>query len=327
MTGGAAAAFQDGSIYWSAGTGAHLVRGQVRAAWWGRGGITGPLGFPTANSASVAGLGDAAGQVGRFSGGALYWSSATGARVVSGDVLAAFVAAGGPGKIGFPIADQAPVTGGAAAAFQDGSIYWSAGTGAHLVRGQIRAAWWGRGGITGPLGFPTAEHRRRWPASAARPGQVGRFSGGALYWSGRRVLGWCPGTCWRPIVAAGGPGKIGFPIADQGPVTGGAAAAFQDGSIYCVGRHRRAPGAGRVAVGLVGSWRDHGPARLPDAEHRVGDRPRAATAGQVGRLQRWRPVLVRCHGRSACCPATCWRPTWPRGDRRSSGSRWPTRRR
>jgi uncharacterized protein with LGFP repeats len=208
-----------------------VVRGEVRSAWWGRGGITGPLGFPTKNTASVAGLGDTTGQVGTFSGGALYWSAATGARLVSGNVLTAYVAAGGPEEVGFPVADQGPVTGGTAAAFQAGSIYASAGTGAHLVRGEVRSAWWGRGGITGPLGFPTSDTASVTGLGGTK-GQVGTFSGGALYWSaatGARLLS---GDVLAAYVAAGGPAKIGFPVADQGPVTGGTAAAFQDGSIY-----------------------------------------------------------------------------------------------
>ena len=105
MTGGTAAAFQNASIYASQATGAPWC-----AARSGRpGGVV--AGSPAAavpdgpSTASVAGLGDTTGQVGTFSGGALYWSAATGARLVSGNVLAAYVAAGAQ-KVGFPVADQ-----------------------------------------------------------------------------------------------------------------------------------------------------------------------------------------------------------------------------
>ena len=293
---GEAAAFQNGSMYWSAGTGARLVRGEIREAWWGRGGATGPLGFPTTDTGSVAGPGGTTGQVGSFSGGALYSSAATGARLLSGSVLAAFVAAGGPEKIGFPIADQSAVTGGTAAAFQNASIYASQATGAHVVRGEVRAAWWGRGGVTGPLGFPTKN-----TASVAglgdTTGQVGTFSGGALYWSAATGARLVSGNVLAAYVAAGGPQKVGFPVADQGPVTGGTAAAFQDGSIYAsagTGAHLVRGEVRSAWWGVAGS-----PARWA-SRPRAPPRWPASAAPRTGRhLQRWRPVLVRGDRRTA----------------------------
>jgi uncharacterized protein with LGFP repeats len=231
VTGGEALALQDGSIYWSAGTGAHAVRGEARGAWWALGGIAGPLGFPTADTSAATGFGGVTGQKGRFSGGDVYWSKFTGGRAITGPILTAFDAAGGSAALGFPIADQGPVTGGTALALQDASIYWSAGTGAHVVRGDVRANWWGRGGITGPLGFPTSDTVAVTGLDAAK-GQVGTFSNGAIYLSaatGGRVLS---GDVLTAYQAAGAPGVLGFPVADQGPVTGGQAAALQAGSIY-----------------------------------------------------------------------------------------------
>jgi uncharacterized protein with LGFP repeats len=231
VTGGEAAALQDASIYWSSGTGAHVVRGEVRAAWWARGGIVGALGYPTSDTGSATGLAGASGQSGRFSGGAIYWSKPTGARLVTGPILADFDAAGGPSALGFPVADQGPVAGGEALALQDASIYWSSGTGAHMVRGEVRANWWARGGITGALGYPTSDTVTV-PGVGGATGQTGAFSGGAIYWSaatGSRLLSGDVLTAYR---SAGGPGLLGFPVADQGPVPGGQAAGFQGGSIY-----------------------------------------------------------------------------------------------
>jgi uncharacterized protein with LGFP repeats len=252
VTGGEAAAFQGGSIYSSA-AGAHVVRGDVRAAWWARGGISGPLGFPTADTASAEGLDGASGQVGRFVGGALFWSKATGGRVLSGPVLAAFDAGGGAKELGFPIADQGAVTGGEAAALQVASIYWSSATGAHVVRGEIRSAWWARGGITGALGFPTAATSSA-TGLAGVSGQTGRFSGGGLFWSkptGARVV---TGAVLTAYDAAGGSAVLGFPIADQGPVTGGEALALQDASIY----RSAATGAHMVRGEIRANWWSRG---------------------------------------------------------------------
>ena len=152
-----------------------------------------------------------------------------GARLLSGDVLAAYMAAGGPAKIGFPVADQEPVTGGMAAAFQDGSIYWSAGTGAHLVRGQVRSAYWASGSITRPLGFPAAGTVAA--TGNGQTGSVAAFQRGSIYVStaGARIVLAAVDTQYR---AAGGPASgYGWPTSNTYAVTGGVRNDFQSGQI------------------------------------------------------------------------------------------------
>ncbi|MFP5373057.1 MAG: hypothetical protein ACLGI3_20260 [Actinomycetes bacterium] len=224
---GQAAAFEGGSIYWSAASGAAAVHKELLPAWWRTGGVDGHLGWPLAATRSVPG-----GKASSFQGGTIYWSAATGARWLAGEVRNRYERAdAASAALGFPIADQGAVTGGQAAAFQAGSIYWSAGTGAHVVRGEVRSAWWARGGITGPLGYPTADTAAT-PGLDGVSGQVGRFAGGALLWSRAtegRVLS---GAVLAEFDASGGAEVLGFPVADQGAVTGGQAAALQAGSIY-----------------------------------------------------------------------------------------------
>ena len=223
VPGGFAAAFQGGSVYESTATGAHVVRGPVRAAWWGTGGIAGPLGFPTGDTTDVAG-----GATTAFTGGSVFWSEATGAHVLRGGVLTAFLAAGGPGgTLGFPISDHAAVPGGFAAAFQGGSVYESTATGAHVVSGAVRSAWWSSGGVSGPLGFPTADVR------AVAGGTVAEFQGGAVYASpstSAQVVRGAVLAEWQAGGGAGGP--LGFPVSGLLTVPGGTAQAFQGGSIY-----------------------------------------------------------------------------------------------
>ncbi len=65
------------------------------------GGTTGRLGAPVANEVSTAG-----GLAARFAKGDLYWSKATGSRLLTGDLARAYRAADGPGSaLGFPVAD------------------------------------------------------------------------------------------------------------------------------------------------------------------------------------------------------------------------------
>jgi hypothetical protein len=147
--------FPGGDIVWTPSTGARLVRGAILQRWRSLGAQTGALGYPTGDDAAVPG-----GFKTDFAGGSIYWSSATGARVVRGTILRRYVAAGGPRVLGFPLADEGWTAGGKGAVvrLQAGAIYWSSGTGAHVVRGRILSHWLNTGGPTGSLGFPVTDH-------------------------------------------------------------------------------------------------------------------------------------------------------------------------
>ena len=60
--------------------------------------------------------------------------------------------------------------------FQGGSIYWSPGSGAHSVRGEIRWSWWAQGWEAGPIGYPTTEEI----CGLVNGGCVQVFEGGSL---------------------------------------------------------------------------------------------------------------------------------------------------
>jgi hypothetical protein len=66
------------SIYWSRQTGAHIVTGEIRAAWLAGGGPSGPLGYPVADEEPAPG---GAGRVCRFERGEIGWSASGGATV------------------------------------------------------------------------------------------------------------------------------------------------------------------------------------------------------------------------------------------------------
>jgi uncharacterized protein with LGFP repeats len=79
--------------------------------------------------------------------------------VLQGEILKKFNdVSGSRGLLGMPISDE--LTGpnnGRYNKFQSGVIYWTAQTGAHVVRGDIRSAWDDTGGAGGPLGYPTSD--------------------------------------------------------------------------------------------------------------------------------------------------------------------------
>ena len=59
----------------------------------------------------------------RFEGGELYWSKATGSRLLTGRVADAYRAAGGPaGRLGFPTTDAATAGTRTVAGFANGQI-------------------------------------------------------------------------------------------------------------------------------------------------------------------------------------------------------------
>ncbi|MDP9428850.1 MAG: hypothetical protein M3Q47_08240, partial [Actinomycetota bacterium] len=75
-----------------------MVVGSIRDTWLAAGGTSGFFGFPT-TSDTPAGKGAFV----RFQGGDVYWSPTTGTRIVRGNILDAYLAAGGPtGWLGYP---------------------------------------------------------------------------------------------------------------------------------------------------------------------------------------------------------------------------------
>ena len=131
----------------------------INAARRAAGGPLGPLG--AAQGAPYPIGADGLGQ--NFAGGKIFYSPATGANVVTGQVLAKYESVGGPqGDLGLPTSSE--VDGGLAtesrmssfAAKDEPVIFWTPDYGAVIVRGAMTAAWKKLGGATGSLA-------RTWP--------------------------------------------------------------------------------------------------------------------------------------------------------------------
>jgi uncharacterized protein with LGFP repeats len=153
VPGGFRTDFAGGSIYWSAATGPQMVRGAILQRYVAAGGPA-SLGFPIADDGGTA---DGTGALVRLQGGALYWSSRTGAHVVRGAILERWRSLGAQtGVLGYPTGDDVAVPGGFKTDFAGGSIYWSAATGARLVRGAILQRYEAVGGPVNE-GFPVSD--------------------------------------------------------------------------------------------------------------------------------------------------------------------------
>ncbi|MGY1662198.1 hypothetical protein ACI78Q_13355 [Geodermatophilus sp. SYSU D00705] len=225
--GGAFAHFQGGSIYWTPATGARVLTGAVRDRWAAAGWENSPLGYPTTDVTSLAD----GGRMARFQGGSVYWTPATGARMVSGAVLTRYEAAGGAGgALGYPTSDVTALPGGGAFAhFQRGSIYWTPATGARVLTGAVRDRWAAQGWENGPLGYPTTD-----VTTLAAGGAFAHFQGGSVYWSpgsGAHVISGPVRDRWA--AAGWEAGVLGYPTTDvQSLPGGGRFVHFQRGSIY-----------------------------------------------------------------------------------------------
>src|SRR5690242_6805004 len=75
------------SIYWSPTTGAHTVGGAIRDRWGAQNWENGALGYPVSDWTTTP---NGRAQYVHFSGGSIYWSQATGARILTGAVYTAW---------------------------------------------------------------------------------------------------------------------------------------------------------------------------------------------------------------------------------------------
>jgi uncharacterized protein with LGFP repeats len=151
----------------------------INAARRAAGGALGPLGAAQGPPYHIGA--DGLGQ--NFAGGKIFYSPATGANVVTGQVLAKYESVGGPqGDLGLPTSNE--VDGGLGAESRMSSfaakdqpvIFWTPDYGAVIVRGAMNAAWQKLGGAKGALGAPKADQ--------TQSGEVitQRFSGGVVSW-------------------------------------------------------------------------------------------------------------------------------------------------
>ncbi|SDC05991.1 Uncharacterized conserved protein, contains LGFP repeats [Geodermatophilus telluris] len=261
--------FQRGLVHWSADGGARVVRGALYTGWLAAGGLTGPLGAPVADE-TAAGPGAAQ----RFSSGTLYWSAATGAQVVRGEIARAYTAARGPdGPLGMPVAGETAAGPATVQQFQSGAIWWTAAGGAHPVRGGIATGWEAAGGLTGALGAPVGDE------TAAGNGAAQRFANGDVYWSAATGPQAVLGDLARAYADNRGPaGPLGFPVAPERTVGAVREQRFQSGGIWWT----TAGGAHPVRGGIGSAWEATGGPTGPLGAP-VGDE----TAAGAGASQRF----------------------------------------
>ena len=157
--------FVNGSIYWTQATGAWEVYGQIRARWESLGWETGVLGYPTTGETATP---DGVGRFNHFkkgtSLGSIYWTQATGAWEVHGNIRAKYEMLGWEtGVLGYPVTNETATPDGVGRfnhflkGALEGSIYWTPTTGAHEVHGRIHDKWKELNWEKGVLGYPVSD--------------------------------------------------------------------------------------------------------------------------------------------------------------------------
>ncbi len=205
--GGAAQEFQNAVIYWTADTGAQIVKGAIRSEWERMGGSGSSYGFPTTSE-----IGSANGGVYQiFQGGVMYWSPATGLTPIGGGIGWTWMQFGAAnGKLGAPTSGEFGIPGGAQRNFENGAILWSPGSGSHALTGAILSKWNEKGAVGG-LGYPMTEE------TPIRDGGVYQiFQNGTVYWTwgtgahatGGAIRDYYAGNNWEN-------GRFGYPVSDE----------------------------------------------------------------------------------------------------------------
>ncbi|KRE79482.1 hypothetical protein [Arthrobacter sp. Soil763] len=234
---------------------AFAVPGAIGAKWAALEGAAGDLGAPTAEQACADGLCSQ-----EFEGGAIFWTSATGAHAVlqtAGRTGPAWYAKGGLAAVGYPLTDEAELAGGTIQKFSTGRVLaWS---GAKLLefstRSGIGSRWLAAGGET-VLGLPVTAEGCGLKAS----GCYQQFARGTVYWApgvgGHVVWGGIRGQ-WEATGAQNG--VLGYPTGEEscGLPGNGCVQQFQGGRIYWSG-----PTGAHVIRGGIGSrWTAAGATR------------------------------------------------------------------
>lgn len=193
-------------------------------------GAAGALGAPTANEVCRTGLCSQT-----FTGGSMYWTSATGAHPVlklSGRTGPGWHAGGDLARFGYPITDEVPAPGGTIQRFSTGRILAWTPKGLYQVwsRGGIGRLWVSVGAESG-LGLPISKE-----VCGLRSGGCAQaFAKGNVYWSpytGARIVKGVINHRWR--ASAGHDGVLGYPVTNEvcGQPASGCIQRFQGGMIY-----------------------------------------------------------------------------------------------
>ena len=245
--GGAFQAFSGGSIYWTARTGAQMVRGGILDGWKKIGLEWSDLGYPIS--------GERVDQFGtvyqEFENGRIYWTAKDGAWTIRSSVLGVWNAWGGAnGYLGksLDFGSCKLTKGGCYQPFKNGSVYWTQNGGAHLVRGGMLNGWYKTGLEWGSLGYPLSGEKTDHNGTVYQ-----QFENGRIYWTaqyGNWVIREFAVGIWNSYGGAKSFLGRSLNAGNCGLTRGGCYQPFQNGSIYWT----QGGGAHIVRGGILDGW-------------------------------------------------------------------------
>jgi glucose/arabinose dehydrogenase len=221
--------FAGGRLYWTPAAGVHELHGLILASYLADGGHL-RYGEPLTDELPTP---DGVGRFNQFAalGASIYWSPATGARAVYGQIRELWGALGWElGVQGYPRSSELSTPNGRGRYndFQNGGIYWLPGIGARSVLGDIYRSWARTGWEGGRLGFPITNET----STPDGRGRYNHFEGGSIYWTPQTGAHVVEGAIRDRWSARGWERSyLGFPTSDEYPVPGGRRSDFQGGSI------------------------------------------------------------------------------------------------
>ena len=224
--------FQNGSLYWSPSTGIVATTGPIGTKYR-TSGIGKVIGLPVApqTAGSQPGV-----TIQNFQRGRVYHSATTGAQEVYGGILLTYAAMGAERSwLGLPVSGElaGPVAGSRVSHFQNGSLYWSPGTGIVATTGPIGAAYRNLG-LAASLGLPVAAAR-----PAALPNStLQEFQRGRIYYSAATGAHEVYGGILGSYLALGAEkSELGLPITGEtaGLLPGTRMSTFAGGTLYWTG--------------------------------------------------------------------------------------------
>jgi L,D-peptidoglycan transpeptidase YkuD (ErfK/YbiS/YcfS/YnhG family) len=222
-------AFEGGSVFWTAATGAHPVlrtAGHTGPRWHAQGGLA-LYGYPVTDETAVTG-----GTIQKFSSGRfLTWTTKGIQQIWSrGAIGALWRAQGEAAGLGLPTtAEVCGLTArGCSQFFAHGAVFWSPRTPAQVLKGTIYTRWKAAGAQAGVMGYPTGPRT----CGQAAGGCLQRFQGGTVYWSSATGSWISRGGLGARYVRVGATrSSLGYPLANEKCVPGQCIQAFQRGFI------------------------------------------------------------------------------------------------
>lgn len=224
--------FQRGEIYYKKSRGATVLykSTSISSKYKKLGTAKGSLGFPVSDERKLK-----KGAYQKFEKGNIYWSSKTGTHVVKKGTAISKKWAKSKyenGSLGYPASSELKKTKATSyQKFQNGTIYYSKKTGAHIVKSKsaIKKQWDKRGSVKGSLGLPKSDEKKLKKHS----GMYQKFNKGKIYWSknskAHTVYNGAINNKWGKSKFE--KGKLGYPTSNQYKSKGKTWQKFQGGKI------------------------------------------------------------------------------------------------